>query len=195
MELLSDLIYIDDYGLLGKNFYWRRREVYNVTEEELKTAGILNDRVQVHVDIIEPLKVADKKFQERGMRIFIQEGWRPEALYRLIKDKRTTKEGKDEIDKLFNFVDMPHALGRSVYICPWDPIKDAQIYTRKGEDGNDALFVDFYKDKHDALSGQYQELQVLMINTMISCGFRLGTKREYFHFDYRPDEPENYGNR
>jgi len=63
---------------------------------------------------------------------------------------------------------------------------------RKGEDDTPALFVDFYKDKFDAESQSYQQLQEWLIKVMQDHGFRLGTKREYFHFDYRPEMPRNY---
>lgn len=38
----------------------------------------------------------------------------------------------------------------------------------------------------------FYNLQSLVIELMQKYGFRLGTKREYFHFDYRPTDPINY---
>ena len=75
-----------------------------------------------------------------------------------------------------NIAEMPHASGLVVDVCPWDQILDKQIYTRKGDDGNTAFFINFYRDKEDALSKQYQELQDFLIVTMLEKVFRLGGK-------------------
>lgn len=87
---------------------------------------------------------------------------------------------------------MPHAEGKSVDIALWNPREDREVYMRRGEDSTDALFVDFYKDRTDEEGQKYQELQEWVIGIMQDNGFRLGTKKEYFHFDYRPNEARNY---
>jgi len=66
------------------------------------------------------------------------------------------------------------------------------VYMRRGGDGTDALFVDFYKGSDNQEDKQYQELQAWVIGIMQDHGFRLGTRREYFHFDYRPEAEHNY---
>lgn len=188
----GDLVYIDEYGLLGTNFYWHKYEAKGMTKEDILSAGLTSDRVQVHKDIIEKLAQADKEFQSRGYKAYLKEGYRSKSLYEIIYKRRVEKFGKEETDRLLNMEGMPHAKGLSVDIALWDPVEDKEVYMRKGEDGVDALFINFYKDKEDELSKKYQELQDWVIETMLDLGFRIGTKREYFHFDYRPDEPRNY---
>jgi hypothetical protein len=55
-----------------------------------------------------------------------------------------------------------------------------------------ALFINFYREKDDSEVKKYQELQDYLANLMMKYGFRIGTRREYFHFDYRPDTEPNY---
>lgn len=111
---MNELVYIDEYNLLGINYYWNRRESYNMSEQELNAVGFFDDRVQVHKDIVEPLQNADREFQKKGYRIYIKEGYRPKALYELAYQKRIEKYGKEETDKLLNMGSMPHAEGKSV---------------------------------------------------------------------------------
>ena len=189
----KDLVYIDEYGLLGSNFYWKHRDkIEGVTATDLNKVGLYDERVQVDRTIIDILVKIDTIFQKKGWRMYVKEGYRPKALYRLVYEKRVELFGKEETDRLLNMNDMPHATGRSVDIALWDPKTDSEIYMRKGEDGTDALFVDFYKDRVDEEGKHYQELQEFVIATMQSHGFRLGTKREYFHFDYKPEVSPNY---
>ena len=188
----EDLFYIDQYGLLGSNFYWYKYEAKGLTREDILSVGLTSDRVQVHKDIIQPLLAVDAEFQKRGYKLYIKEGYRSKALYEMIYKRRVAKFGKEETDRLLNMQDMPHAEGKTVDIALWDPKENKEVYLRRGDDGTDALFVDFYKGKDDEQSKKYQELQEWVIEVMQNQGFRLGTKREYFHFDYRPDQPRNY---
>lgn len=188
----KDLVYIDEYGLPGSNFYWHKYEAKGLTKEDILSVGLTSDRVQVHKDIIQPLRAADEEFQKRGYKLYAKEGYRSKALYEMIYNRRVAKFGKEETDRILNMEGMPHAEGKSVDIAVWDETENKEVYLRRGEDGADALFVDFYKDKDDEQSKKYQELQEWLIEVMQSQGFRLGTKQEYFHFDYRPDHPRNY---
>tara|TARA_B100000745_G_scaffold298901_2_gene248489 strand:- start:2314 stop:2898 length:585 start_codon:yes stop_codon:yes gene_type:complete len=188
----QNLVYIDDFGLKGINFYWHKYAAKGLHKEDILNAGLTNDRVQVHEDIINPLIQVNEAFKERGYILFIKEGYRSKELYNVIYKRRVEKFGKEETDKLLNMKDMPHAEGKSVDVALWDPNEDKEVYMRNGDDGVDALFVDFYKGKENEQSKHYQELQEWVIRIMFDNGFRLGTKNEYFHFDYRPNEPENY---
>ena len=81
----NELVYIDEYGIPGFNFYWRRAEKFNLTENELTACGVTSDRVQVHQEIIEPLLAAiDEIKKQTGHGVIIKEGLRPKALYELI---------------------------------------------------------------------------------------------------------------
>lgn len=184
---------ISDHGLLGSNFYWNKYESKGLTKEDILSTGLTGDYVEVHEDLIPVLKEIDKKFQkDLGYRLFIKEGYRSKALYEIVYKRRCEKFGEEETSKLLNMNDMPHSTGRSVDVTMWDPEAGKEVYFRRAEDGADALFADFYKGKEDEQSKQYQELQEYLITTMQEYGFRLGKLREYFHFDYRPDEPMNY---
>lgn len=183
---MHELVYIDNFGLLGSNFYWHKHDAKGITKEEILSVGLTSDRVEVHRNIIDALVVIDQRLQdERGWRLYIKEGYRSKALYKLVYDKRVGKFGKEETDGLFNMHDMPHASGYSVDAALWDPEKNSEVYMRDAADGTPALYVDFYKDRSDEVGTRFYELQRYTIALMEEHGFTLGTKREYFHFDYR----------
>jgi len=191
----TELVYIDDYGLLGTNFFWHKYEAKGLSKEDILNAGLSSDRVQVHKDIINILVEIDKEFQNRGYRLFIKEGYRSKSLYKIVYKRRVEKFGKEETDRQLNMKDMPHSIGLSIDVALWSMENNAEVYMRKWEDGDDALFIDFYKNKKDEQSKTYQGLQERVIGIMQKQGFRLGTKNEYFHFDYRPLMPETYPNK
>jgi len=182
----GDLTYIDEHGLLGSSYYFSSRSKWNITKEELANIGITDDRIQVHRDIVPALKAADEKFQKRGLRMYLREGYRSPALYELAFNKRKDKFGEKETNRLLNIKDKPHATGKAVDISLWDTVKEEKVPTRGDKDGLESLLIDFYKGKADSESKHYQELQEYIMNTMISCGFHLGKLREYFHFNYFP---------
>jgi D-alanyl-D-alanine dipeptidase len=186
------LVYIDEYGLRGTNFYWHKYEAKGLSKQDLLDTGLTSDRVQVHTDIINQLVAVDQLFQARGYVMFVKEGYRSKALYEIMYQRRVEKFGQVETDRLINMVAMPHSLGLSVDVALWNPVTDTEVYMRRGGDGTDALFVDFYKGSDNQEDKQYQELQAWVIGIMQDHGFRLGTRREYFHFDYRPEAEHNY---
>jgi D-alanyl-D-alanine dipeptidase len=188
----EDLVYIDDYGLLGSNFYWHKYAAHGLTKEDILVAGLENDRVQVSSKIIDILVQINNELQKDGKSLYIKEGYRSKKLYEIVYDRRVEKYGKEATDSILNLKDMPHAHGDTVDVALWDVATDKEIYMRKGEDGIDALFINFYRGKNDPESDKYQELQDYLANLMMRYGFRIGTRREYFHFDYRPDTEPNY---
>lgn len=187
-----DFVYIDEYQLKGTNFYWYKYEAKGLTKEDILNAGLTNDRVKVHRDCIQALVEINKIFGSRGYELFIKEGYRSEALYDIIYQRRVEKFGRADTDRQLNMKDKPHAIGLSVDVAIRSLDTDKEIYLRRVEDGTDALFVDFYKNRTEVDSKIYQELQEWVIATMQDYGFRLGTKKEYFHFDFRPEHPRNY---
>ena len=72
----TNLVYIDEYNLLGSNFYWHKYEAYGMTKEDILHAGLTNDRVQVSNKIIDKLVSIDKEMQKRGWRLYIKEGYK-----------------------------------------------------------------------------------------------------------------------
>ncbi len=192
MTTPTDLVYIDDYGLLGSNFYWHKYATHGLTKEDIMQAGLKDDRVRVSKQIIDKLAAIDQKLQEKGWRLYIKEGYRSEEIYKIVYQRRVEKYGKEVTDSILNMNTMPHALGLSVDVAIWDTKENKEIHMRRSEDGVPALFIDFYKNKKDEGSQQCQELQDYLGKLMMLNGFRIGTKREYFHFDYRPDTLPNY---
>ncbi len=182
----ENFVYIDEYGLLGSNFYWHKGIEIGLSKEMLKRVGLENERVLVHKDLMTPLQNADKKLQEKGYRIFITEGYRSKELYGLIDEKITEKIGEKEKNRILNMKDMPHSIGKSVDVALWRDGKKLILHDKK--DGISGYFIDFYKETNKS----YQELQEMLIKIMQDNGFRLGTKREYFHFNYEPNSPRNY---
>ena len=187
------MVKISDYGLLGSNFYWNKYESKGLSKQDVIDTGQTGDYVEVNKEIVETLQKIDRKIQQDyGYRLYIKEGYRSRALYEIVYKRRCEKFSKEETDKLLNMKDMPHALGLSVDATMWNPKENREVYCRNSDDGTGALFVDFYKGKNDQQSKHFQELQEYLIHIMQDYGFRLGKLREYFHFDYRPNEPRNY---
>ncbi|MEK7076436.1 MAG: hypothetical protein AAB941_02140 [Patescibacteria group bacterium] len=143
----ENFVYIDEYGLLGSNFYWSKGIEIDLPKEMLKRVGLEDERVLVHKDLITPLQNADKKLQEKGDRVFITEGYRS-------NDVALWRDGK-------------------------------KLILHNKEDGINGYFIDFYKEGKKK-NEQYQKLQEFLIKTMQDNGFRVGIKREYFHFNYAP---------
>jgi D-alanyl-D-alanine dipeptidase len=184
MEEPQDLVYIDEYGLLGSNFYWHKFVNHGLTKEDILSAGVENDRVRVSKKIIDALVAVDAEIQEKGWRIFVKEGYRSKKLYEIVYMRRVQKYGQERTDALFNMASMPHARGCSVDIALWDKKENKEIFMRNGNDGDAALFIGFYKNKENKEAKKYQELQEYLISLMQKHGFQTGTKNEYFHFDY-----------
>lgn len=191
MDIPQDLVYITDYGIKGSNFYWHKYAAHGLTKEDILDAGLADDRVQVSEKIIPGLTQVQRELQGKGWELFIKEGYRSEALYHRIFERRVEKYGREKTEALFNMQDMPHAVGIAVDVALWNTGTDKEIYLRKWEDGNPALYINFYRDRIDTEGKHYHELQSYLIDLMLRHGFRIGKKREYFHFDYRPDAPPN----
>lgn len=188
----NNFVYIDDHGLLGSNFYWRKGIETGITKDDLARVGLVDERVLVHEDIIESLKKADDVLHAKSFRLYISEGYRSKELYRFINEKIEAKMGKHETARILNMKDMPHSSGKSVDVSLWDENKNNFTPLRNKKHGFDAYFVDYYKNSESEEEKEYQRLQEMIINLMQDCGFRLGTKREYFHFNYEPNSPRNY---
>lgn len=182
--MTDTLVNIREYGLLGSSFYWHRYADYGFTLDELKQTGVVDDAVWVNIAVIPALLDVDTELRKKGWRLYLKEGYRSPELYQLIYRSRVAKFGQEMTDKLLNMQDMPHASGRSVDVAIWDMEGDREVYLRKGGDGPESLLIDFYKEAEDEEGKRCQQLQKYLIDLMLSCGFGLGKKGEYFHFDY-----------
>jgi D-alanyl-D-alanine dipeptidase len=182
----KDLVYIDDYSILGSSFYWNRFADYGLTKEDILNVGLTDDRIQVSKKIIKSLVAVDEELKVKGWRLYIKEGYRSEALYKILYQRRTEKFGKETTDSLLNIDTMPHTTGLSVDVAIWDNTKNQEIFLRNKEDGIQAFFVDFYRHRVGDETKRYQELQDYLVDLMRRHGFKIGVKREYWHFDYLP---------
>ncbi|MDQ5957724.1 MAG: hypothetical protein QG665_48 [Patescibacteria group bacterium] len=181
-----DLVYIDEYGLLGSNFYWYRFADYGISKDEIIAVGLTSDRVQVSRDIILALQEINQEFQETlNCRLYVKEGYRSPELYRLVYDKRVEKFGQEMADKLLNIKDMPHASGKALDVALWDEKEDKEIMMRSRENGAESLLIDFYKDRTDEEGKKYQDLQVKVRSIMEKHGFKIGPRNEFFHFNHK----------
>ena len=162
LETSMHSVFIDGYNLIWSNFYWTRRADYGLSEEELKNAGVENERVQIDESLVDSLKAADQELQKHGFRLYVKEGYRSPELYNLIYQKRTAKYGAENVNKILNMEDKPHATGKAVDIGLLDKETLVEVPTRKREDGPESLLCDFYRNKDDAESKLYQARQDLL---------------------------------
>jgi D-alanyl-D-alanine dipeptidase len=175
----ENFTYINEHGILGSNFYWKKGNEIGLSKEEIENVGLTGERIQIHKDLIEPLLNADKELQTYGYRLYVTEGYRSKELYELVNRKMIEIMGEKEKERILNIKDMPHASGRSVDVALWKDGEVKRLHDKS--DGINGYFVGFYKEKND----EYQKLQEMLIEIMQSNGFKLGTKGEYFHFNYQ----------
>ena len=186
-----NLVRLDQHGLDGSNYYWVNRKRLGYSDEELIAVGMSSPYVLVDRGIIQPLNDVNLSLKSSGRSLFIKEGYRSPALYRLAYERYAQKHGKARADRLFNLSDMPHATGLSVDVVVLDA-SEQPIYYRDGDDDPEGCFVDFYKSRTDDKGKAFHQHQVELITLMQENGFRLGKKREYWHFDYLPYTALNY---
>jgi len=183
---MKDFVYIDDFELFGNNFYFRKGEKLGLSNDELKAVNLVNDRVMVHKDLIEPLKrVNEEFFKKLGYQLYISEGYRSKKLYELLNKKMIERLGESGKEKILNTIEMPHSTGKSVDVALYSDGEVVRLHNK--EDGIDGYFIDFYKGKNDF----YQDTQQKIIKIMIDNGFELGEKGEYFHYNYVAKRPQH----
>lgn len=180
----KNLVYSDSFGVRGDNYYWHNAERFGITKDELAAEDIVDARVKVDKSLEVPLKAAQAKLKQHGYDIVIKDGYRSPSMYELAHRKRSETMGKT--DQLINLEAMPHASGRVVDLDLVDAKTAEPVPMRNREDGLDACFINYYRDKTDAKSREYQCLQELLVGTMKDLGFVLGSKDEYWHFELPP---------
>lgn len=179
------LVNVTEYGIKGINYYWERKEKFNLTEEELRSVGVQGNDALVDEILIPKLKEANEIFKQHCYKMVVKDAYRSPELYQIVKEKRYKIDGKENTDRTFNPVRMPHASGRVVDINLVDLKTGKEIEMWNKKDWPDGAFINFYKDKTDSSSKAFQRLQDFMINTMLSLGFQLGLKNEFWHFEYK----------
>ncbi len=180
-----NLVKLSDYGIKGENYYWSRRERYNLTEQELHTVGVFDGGAYVDENIIFPLQKANEIFNAMGYELIVKDAHRSPDLYKLVQAKRYILHGKELTDKLLNVVTMPHSSGRTVDVSLLDLKNGQEVRMRNSEDDpNGGYLIDYYKGRSDLASREFQRVQELLREVMLSVGFQLGIKKEFWHFEY-----------
>lgn len=184
------LVKLSDHGIRSWNYYWHFRHELKMTEAELRIVGVEGDTLYVRPELIEPLKEADKRFRKHSFELVVKDAYRSPELYALAYRKRQARWGRKATDRLYNMKDMPHRSGLVVDVSLVDSKNGQEVRMRDPKQDDDgAQSIGFYQDKSDAVSREYQRLQDLLIEVMLSVGFELGIKREFWHFEF-PDESE-----
>ena len=155
--------------------------------EELATARVTDEHAYVDESLIQPLKNAQSKFAEKGYELIVKDAYRSPELYFLIQKKRYELRGKYETDKLLNMETMPHLTGKAIDVNLIDLKTGLGVKMRNPQEDPVAFFIDFYKDKNDKISQEYQRLQQLLVSVMLSVGFQLGSKSEFWYFEYHKE--------
>ncbi|HEY8108846.1 MAG TPA: M15 family metallopeptidase [Patescibacteria group bacterium] len=179
------LVSLRGSGLRVWNYYWHFRHELKMSEDELREVGIEGDDLFIRPEVIGPLKEADAKFREHGYELIVKDAYRSPELYELAYRRRHAVYGQAATDRLYNMRDRPHMSGLVVDVNLVDPETGEQVKMRNPKhDDEGAQTIGFYKGKQDPVSREYERLQDLLIEVMLSVGFKLGVKREFWHFEY-----------
>lgn len=178
-----DLVRSSEHGIKGINYYWERREKFNITTDELRQVGVDGNFAYIDASLVPKLEAVNGALAEHGYGIIIKDGYRSPELYALVQQKRYALDGKENTDRTLNTERMIHASGFAVDVNIFDLNNNNELELWDKADWPDGAFVDFYKDRHDQKSERYQALQTLLARVMFSEGFSLGTLREFWHFE------------
>ena len=179
----NKLISTDSIGVVGRNYYWYNHAIFNITKAELKAVGVVDGKVYIDNDLVQPLLAAKAVLESQGYTLAIVDGYRSPELYTIAYATNAKLLGQSNADGLINIVDMPHSSGRVIDVQLRDFKTNKELYLRDGRDGTGCHFVDYYKARTDKKSQRFQKLQTILINAMLSQGFVLGKKQEYWHFE------------
>ncbi len=175
---------MSDYDIKSINYYWVRRKNFNLSIDELKSVGIDGNIAQVDERLIPKLQEANRIFRIYGYEMIVKDAYRTPELYKLVQKKRYENDGREVTDRTFSGTRMPHATGLAVDINLIDLKTGQEVEMWNRADWPDGIFLDFYREKEDKKSKRYQELQDLLIETMLGLGFHLGKRKEFHHFEY-----------
>lgn len=179
------LVNVSDFGIKGINYYWEKKEKFNLTEDELASVGVEDNYALVDTSLIPKLLEANKLLRPQGYEIIVKDAYRSPQLYDLVRKKRYEIDGKANTDKTLSTGANPHSSGMAVDInlVNLKTGEEVEIWDKK--DWPNGIFVNYYKNKDDKNSKDYQKLQDLLIKTMTNVGFSLGERKEFHHFELR----------
>lgn len=178
------LVNVADFGIKGINYYWERRDNFNLSKAELATVGVKGNDAMVDSKMIPKLLEANEKFKDMGYEIIVKDAYRSTALYDLVRKKRYENDGKSTTDKTFSTGSNPHSTGLTVDINLVSLETGQEVEMWDKADWPEGIFVDYYRNMTDDKSKRFQTLQDLLISTMESIGLKLGSRKEIHHFEY-----------
>ena len=154
-----------------------------LTVEVLESVGLVDDTLWVHPDVLPGLETASRKILEHGFHILIKDAWRPSKLYDHIVKRHKAIGSK--VGSLINGETKAHATGLAIDAVLLCATTGQPIMTRNQlRDGVHCCFVDFYRGRTDAESLEFQRRQDVLVNSFLASGFKLGAKKEYWHFEH-----------
>ncbi|NTW62259.1 M15 family metallopeptidase [Candidatus Saccharibacteria bacterium] len=177
------LVNLSDYGIQSMNYYWERMDNFNISKDELINIGITGDCAQVDVRLVPRLKQANKILKKHGYEIIVKDGYRSKELYDLVRRKRYENDGKEVTDNTLSTGANPHSTGLAIDVNLVRLDDGVEVEIRDKDDWPNSIFKDYYRNKADPKSIEYQRLQDLLADTMTSVGFLMGKRNEFHHFE------------
>ena len=187
-----NLINPNTFGIKSNSIWWASQEAkddYNVTEDELKKAGITSTVILIDKSLISPLKKVNAELANYNLEIEIDDGFRSPELYYLASLKVAQKKGTAASASLFNLDKMPHSSGKSIDVALVNTVTRNREVLFDKSDGVAASFLGFYDKFEDIKSQNKVKFQKLLGAIMLSNNFEYGTKNEVWHFDYVGEIP------
>lgn len=155
-----------------------------ITREDLARFGLTDDTFWAHERILKDLRKAISDIRREGFGVQIRDAWRPRKLYDLIVEKMDRHGTNPDRKNLINRKTKPHSTGLAIDAVLTDD-KGSLIWTRnQGVDGIASCRYGFYASNTDEKSMTYQGLQDILVGGFLRSGFRLGSKKEYWHFEH-----------
>jgi D-alanyl-D-alanine dipeptidase len=177
-----------DFDIAANKIYYYRqdiREKFDISIQELEDIGIKDGVILIDSALIKPLLNIQAQLAKHNLNFIIVDGYRSKELYQLAYSKRILSEGKTEIDKIFNMLEMPHLSGLVIDIGLLDLSTNQPVpFFDSKRDGKESWFIGFYKTSDNPNSAHFQNLQDLLITLFTSNGFKIGSKKEVWHFEY-----------
>lgn len=164
------------------NFYvGKSGQRLGITEEDLHSAGLTDDTLWIHENMILPLEKALALMKDHGYGLRIRDAWRPASLYDTISGRMRSR-GNDKVS-LLNTESKPHATGMAIDAVPTDSEGEVLWTRNEPRDGKDSCIFGFYSTSAHPDAPLYRDRQKILVWSFISAGFHLGSKREYWHFE------------
>ena len=174
---------LQQFGFDCNNYYTGvGGEKIGLTPEILSEVGLMDDTLWIHPSVLCKLEMASSQVSSQGFHILVKDAWRPVALYKHIVSKR--KEKGLQVDGLINEETMPHATGMAIDVVLVDPRNHKPVMMRDhARDGAESIYVNYYIKKQGEDCRRFQRLQDILVLSFVGSGFKLGSKREYWHFE------------